>query len=162
MSLHEPEGSDWIALTSDPLPVERVSSWLILPSCGATVTFTGTARDHAADRADVRRLAYEAYEDQALRRMAELVDEARTRWPELVRLALIHRTGVVELGEAAVVVGTSSAHRGPSFEAARWAIDALKATVPIWKHETWDGGASWGVDAQHLVDLGDLPRGDRE
>lgn len=144
-------------MTQDPLPVDEVARWLVLPSCGATVTFTGTARDHAGDRQDVRRLVYEAYDDQALVRMGELAAEARRRWPELARLALIHRTGNVELGEAAVVVGTSSAHRGPSFEAARWAIDALKATVPIWKHETWDGGSSWGTDAQHLVAVEDLP-----
>jgi len=54
-------------------------------------------------------------------------------------------------------VGASSPHRGEAFEAARWCIDAIKATVPIWKHETWGGGAEWGTDPQHLVEPADVP-----
>ena len=69
-------------------------------------------------------------------------------------MALLHRTGVVELGDAAVVVAVSAPHRGEAFEAARFAIDELKRTVPIWKRESWDGGESWGLEAQHLTEVG--------
>jgi molybdopterin synthase catalytic subunit len=146
-------GDDWVALIAEPLPVSEVSAWVVRPDCGATVTFTGTARDHAPGRPGVHRLEYEAYAEPALARLHALATEARTRWPALGRLALLHRTGVVELGEAAVVVAASSPHRADAFEAARFAIDELKRTVPIWKREAWDGGESWGLEAQHLTEI---------
>lgn len=150
-------GDDWVALTSEPLPVSEASAWVVRPDCGATVTFTGTARDHAPGRSGVHRLEYEAYEEPALARMRALISAARARWPTLGRLALLHRTGVVDLGEAAVVVAASSPHRADAFEAARFAIDELKRTVPIWKREAWDGGESWGLEAQHLTDARTRP-----
>ena len=73
--------------------------------------------------------------------------------PSVGRVALLHRTGVVELGDAAVVVAVSSPHRAEAFEAARFAIDELKRTVPIWKREAWAGGESWGLEAQHLTEV---------
>jgi molybdopterin synthase catalytic subunit len=112
------------------------------------VTFTGTARDHAEGRPDVHRLEYEAYEEHAVRRMQALAAEAKSRWSSIGRIALLHRTGEVALGDAAVVVAVSAPHRAEAFEAARWAIDELKATVPIWKREAWAGGESWGLEAQ--------------
>lgn len=148
------EGGDWVALSPHPLPVERAAGWVVIPSCGATVTFTGTARDHAPGRPGVHRLEYEAYEEHAATRMAALVGEARARWPELGRVALLHRTGSVALGDAAVVVSVSAPHRAAAFDAARFTIDELKRTVPIWKREAWAGGESWGLEAQHLVDVG--------
>jgi molybdopterin synthase catalytic subunit len=69
-------------------------------------------------------------------------------------MALLHRVGVVDIGAAAVVVAVSAPHRGEAFEAARFAIDELKRTVPIWKRESWAGGSSWGLEAQHLTDVG--------
>jgi molybdopterin synthase catalytic subunit len=147
-------GDDWVALSGDPLPIAEASSWVVLPGCGATVTFTGTARDHAEGRPGVHRLEYEAYVEPAVARLHALCTEARARWPVLGRIALLHRTGVVALGDAAVVVAVSAPHRGEAFEAARFAIDELKHTVPIWKRETWDGGESWGLEAQHLTDVG--------
>ena len=87
-------------------------------------------------------------------RLQALVAEVRHRWPTVGRIALLHRTGVVALGEAAVVVAVSSPHRAEAFEAARYAIDELKRTVPIWKREAWDGGESWGLEAQHLSEVG--------
>jgi len=121
---------------------------------GAVVTFTGTSRDHSEGRPGVHRLEYEAYDDPALARMDAIVAELRSRWPVLGRVALLHRTGVVELGDAAVVVAVSAPHRGEAFEAARFAIDELKRSVPIWKRESWAGGESWGLEAQHIVDAG--------
>ncbi|MGQ0830975.1 MAG: molybdopterin synthase catalytic subunit [Microthrixaceae bacterium] len=152
--LAPPSGDVWIGLSGVELPVQEVARWVGQPSCGATVIFTGTARDHAEGRPDVRRLEYEAYEEQACRRLALVADEARRRWPAIGRIALLHRTGVVELGAEAVVVAVAAPHRAEAFEAARFAIDELKRTVPIWKRETWAGGESWGLEAQHLTEVG--------
>lgn len=159
-SPHAPaEGPSWVALSPDALPVDQASRWVVTPSCGATVTFTGTARDHAPGRPSVERLEYEAYEEHAVRCLDVVVAEVRRRWPAVERVALLHRTGVVELGETAVVVAVSAPHRAEAFGAARFAIDELKRTVPIWKREAWDGGESWGLEPQHLVDTrqGALP-----
>jgi molybdopterin synthase catalytic subunit len=147
-------GEDWLALVPTALPVAEASAWVVRPDCGATVTFTGTARDHAPGRPGVHRLEYEAYEGPALARLEALVAEVRRRWPTIGRIALLHRTGLVALGEAAVVVAVSSPHRAEAFEAARFSIDELKRTVPIWKREAWDGGESWGLEAQHLTEVG--------
>ncbi len=150
------EGDDWIALVEAPLPLDAASAWAVRPDCGAVVTFSGTARDHSEGRPGVSVLEYEAYEEQAVERMAELAAEARRRWPAVGRLVLIHRVGRLEVGESAVVVVASAPHRSEAFDAARFAIDALKQTVPIWKREVWDGGESWGLEAQHLVSVDDL------
>jgi molybdopterin synthase catalytic subunit len=147
-------GDDWVALSPDRLPVAEVSGWVVLPECGATVTFTGTARDHAEGRPGVHRLEYEAYEGPAVARLQQIAATIHTRWPTVGRLALLHRTGVVELRDAAVVVAVSAPHRAEAFDAARFAIDEVKRTVPIWKRESWDGGESWGLEAQHLTEIG--------
>jgi molybdopterin synthase catalytic subunit len=147
-------GDDWVALSGEPLPIAEASSWVVRPGCGATVTFTGTARDHAEGRPDVHRLEYEAYEKPAVARLRALSAEVRARWPVVGRIALLHRTGIVELGDAAVVVAVSAPHREEAFAAARYAIDELKRTVPIWKREAWAGGESWGLEAQHLTEVG--------
>jgi molybdopterin synthase catalytic subunit len=147
-------GDDWLALSGTGLPVAEASMWVVRRDCGATVTFTGTARDHAEGRPDVHRLEYEAYEGPALERLQSLAAEVRRRWPAVGRLALLHRTGVVELGDAAVVVAAPAPHRADAFDAARFAIDELKRTVPIWKRESWRGGESWGLEAQHLAEVG--------
>lgn len=148
------EGEVWVALSASTLPVAEAAAWVVLPSCGATVTFTGTARDHAPGRPDVHRLEYEAYEEPAVRRLEALAEELRVRWPDLGRVALLHRTGVVELGDAAVVVAVSAPHRAEAFEAARYGIDELKRTAPIWKRESWAGGESWGLEAQVPTEVG--------
>lgn len=135
--------------------MEEVAEWLSIPAAGAVVTFTGNVRDHSEGRVGVESLTYEAYEAAAERRLAEIAAEARHRWPEILRLAMLHRTGTLSVGETAVVVGVSSAHRGVAFAAAGWGIDTLKSTVPIWKQETHAGGTDWGTDC---VLLGEVPR----
>ncbi len=150
------DGDTWLGLTEDPLPVEAALRWAGRDDCGAVVLFSGNARSHADGRTDVTGLHYEAYEEQALPRLARVEAEARRRWPAVARVAVLHRVGAVAVGEPAVVVVVSSAHRGEAFAAGRFCIDAVKATVPIWKLETWDGGEHWGTDAQRLVDLEDL------
>ncbi len=149
-------GDDWVGLSTEPLPVTDVLEWAHRPDCGAVVLFSGVARDHSGDRGGVDQLEYEAYESQVTPRLAELVAETRRRWPAVGRLAMLHRIGELVIGDSAVVVVASSPHRPDAFAAARFAIDALKATIPIWKRERWTDGESWGLEAQHIVEVGDL------
>lgn len=155
VALHAPaRGDDWVGLTSAVLPIGAATDWAVRPDCGAVVTFCGTARDHAEGRPGVTELEYEAYEEQVVPRLTAIAAEARRRW-DLGRLALLHRVGPVAVGEASVVVVASSAHRHEAFSAARFAIDRLKATVPIWKREVWDGGEDWGLDGTLIDELTD-------
>lgn len=149
-----PEGDTWLGLSVAPLPVAEAANWAVRPDCGGLVLFSGTARDHAEGRPGVERLEYEAYDSQVVPRLREVADEARVRWPTVGRIALLHRTGALDVGESAVVVVVSAPHRAEAFEAARFGIDTLKGTVPIWKRETWSGGESWGLEAQHIVEAG--------
>lgn len=140
-------GSDWLALTAAELPVATAAAWVVDPSCGAVVTFTGHARDHSPGRDGVERLHYEAYEREVIPRLAMVVAEMRRRWPEVGRVAMWHRVGELAVTDAAVVVAVAAPHRDAAFAAARFGIDELKATAPIWKRETWRGGEDWGLDA---------------
>mgnify|MGYP003450923385 CR=1 FL=1 len=130
----------------------EATAWAVQPDCGGLVLFSGTARDHADGRPGVEKLEYEAYESQVVPRLQAVADEARARWPVLGRLALLHRVGVLEVGDSAVVVVATAPHREEAFAAARFCIDTLKRAVPIWKRETWAEGSSWGLEAQHIVD----------
>jgi molybdopterin synthase catalytic subunit len=162
-TVQPPDSSDtWVGLTTDPLPIAASYEWAVLPTCGAVVLFSGTVRDHAVDgagvmRSDVVHLDYEAYEEQCTSVFGRIVDELRARWPHTGRVALLHRLGRIELGESSVVAVVSAPHRPEAFEAARYAIDALKASAPIWKHETWladDASTTesdWGVDAHQPI-----------
>ena len=149
-----PEDDTWLGLSVAPLPVAEAVNWAVRPDCGGLVLFSGMARDHAEGRPGVERLEYEAYDSQVVPRLREVAEEARVRWPTVGRIALLHRTGALDVGESAVVVVVSAPHRAEAFEAARFGIDTLKGTVPIWKRETWSGGESWGLEAQHIVEAG--------
>jgi molybdopterin synthase catalytic subunit len=107
-------------------------------------------RDHSEGRPDVTSLTYEAYEDQAMVKMGEVAAEARRRWPMIERVALLHRVGELQLTEASVIVVVSSPHRPHAFEAARFCIDTLKETVPIWKAEEWSEGKDWAL-GEHTI-----------
>ena len=148
-----PDTDTWTGLTDEPLPVDAASAWVAQPHCGAIVTFNGTARDHSDGRPDVSALEYEAYVEQVDPRLQAIADEARGRWPDIGRIAIIHRMGPVAIGDSAVVVAVSAPHRDEAFQAARFCIDTLKATVPIWKRESWAGGESWGLEAQHVEEV---------
>lgn len=152
-----PQGDTWLALSEAPLPIPTAYEWAVQPDCGAVVLFSGTARDHSAGRPDVTLLDYEAYEEHVVPRLSAIADEVRVRWPDVRRVLMWHRTGPVAIGDTAVVVVVSSPHRDAAFSAARFGIDALKATVPIWKREAWAGGESWGLEAQHLTEADQLP-----
>jgi molybdopterin synthase catalytic subunit len=149
-------GDDWVALTTDTLPVDEVVRWAVRPERGALAMFLGTVRDHAEGRAGVTSLEYEAYAEVATGRMAAIAAAARDRWGQVGRIALLHRTGLLGVTDASVLVAVAATHRGEAFDAARWCIDTLKETVPIWKRETWEGGVDWGTCAH---DLGDAPAG---
>jgi molybdopterin synthase catalytic subunit len=146
-------GDDWVGLSADTLPTEAALSWATRPDCGAAVLFSGTVRDHAEGRPGVSELDYEAYAEHVEPRLAQIAEEARRRWPVIGRTVLLHRTGTLTVGECSVVVVVSAPHRGDAFDAARWAIDTLKSTVPIWKRETWEGGSAWGVDAHVIAEV---------
>lgn len=150
-------GDDWLGLTAEAIPVGTAADWSVLPRCGAVVLFSGTARDHAPGRDGVERLEYEAYEEHVVPRLVTIAAEMRTRWPTLGRIALIHRVGVVPVGESSVVVVASAPHRPEAFAAARFGIDTLKASVPIWKRETWRDGESWGLETQPITDAASAP-----
>jgi molybdopterin synthase catalytic subunit len=142
-----PASGDWIAVTADALPVEAATAWATTESAGAVVLFLGVVRNNSEGRDDVRGITYEAYEERAVPRLTQVADEARRRWPVVERIALLHRTGDLALSEASVAVVVSSPHRPDAFEAARFCIDTLKETVPIWKREHWEDGSDWGRSA---------------
>jgi molybdopterin synthase catalytic subunit len=150
-----PTGGDWVAVTSEPLPAEAATSWATTPSSGAVVLFLGVVRDHSEGREGVRGLTYEAYEAEAVGRLEAVAADARRRWPAIERLALLHRVGDLALSEASVAVVASSPHRPDAFEAARFCIDTLKETVPIWKREHWEGGSDWGQCAHDIRPVDD-------
>jgi len=144
------QGDNWLELTAEPLPTERALEWVERPSCGAVACFVGTVRDHAEGRTGVLAIDYEAYTAQVLPRFEAIVAAARECWPDLGRAVVWHRVGHIELGEASVVVVVSTPHRAEAFGACRYVIDTLKATVPIWKQETWEGGTDWSLAARPI------------
>ena len=95
---------DWVAVTGDTLPVESAAAWATVPAAGAVVTFSGVVRDSAEGRTGVRGMTYEAYEEPAVRAMHEIVVELRQRWPEVERVAVLHRVGDIELSDRKSVV----------------------------------------------------------
>ncbi len=108
---------------------------------GAVVTFLGLVRNHNAGRR-VRYLEYEAYEALALKTFELIAGEADRRWPR-ARLALHHRTGRLEIGEASVAIAAASPHRADAYAVCRYAIERVKQIAPIWKREYFDGGEVW-------------------
>jgi molybdopterin synthase catalytic subunit len=139
-----------------PLPTDDLRRWAVSPQCGAVVVFCGTARDHSEGRPGVTELSYEAYEHGAHAALVAVAEECRRRWPDVGRVGIVHRTGDVPLGQEAVAVVVSAPHRTEAFDAARYAIDAVKASAPIWKRERWSGGDDWGRDVAPIVAPGEV------
>ena len=133
---------DVVEVGSDPIDPAAVVGAVASPAAGATVLFLGTVRDHSPGREGVTHLEYEAYGEVVEPKIAEIVAEARERWP-LLGVAAVHRVGELAIGEVSVAVAVSSAHRADAFPAARYVIDELKSRAPIWKKEHWPGGAEW-------------------
>lgn len=152
--LQPANGQDWVALSSEALSVDQALAWIHQPDCGASVVFVGSVRDHSEGRPDVSELEYEAYAEQVDQRLRDLATGARHHWPGLGRIVVWHRVGVLALGATTVVVAASAPHRDEAFLGARWCIDTLKSTVPVWKREVWSGGQDWGLDAQPVTEVG--------
>ena len=130
-----------VAVSSAPLDSEALVKLVDKTGDGAVVTFAGLVRDHNQGR-EVRFLEYEAYEPLAIRALQRIVDEARDLWPG-ARVAVHHRLGRLEIGEASIVIAAASAHRADAFAACRYTIERVKQIVPIWKREHFDGGDVW-------------------
>jgi molybdopterin synthase catalytic subunit/molybdopterin converting factor small subunit len=130
-----------IEITDRPISVDRLLASAADRRAGALVLFLGVVRDNARGRR-VRHLTYEAYEALARRELQKIAEAILQRWT-ITRAAIVHRTGRLEVGETSVAIAVSAPHRAEAFEAARWAIDTLKQTVPIWKKEVWEGGEAW-------------------
>ena len=120
--------------------------------CGAVTTFVGLVRNENGGRR-VLWLEYEAYEPLALKAFAQIDEEAGGRWPS-IGLAIHHRIGRVEIGQASVVIAAASPHRAEAFAACRYAIERIKQIAPIWKHEHFEGGDVWieGATADPMDD----------
>ena len=128
-------------IVAHPIDVAAVTAAVADATTGATVTFIGTTRDHNDGRR-VLKLEYEAYPEMALAEMRKIGAAAQQQWP-IARVAIVHRVGVVPIGDASVVIAVSAGHRRPAFEACHFAIDRLKELVPIWKKEHFEGGEVW-------------------
>lgn len=149
-----------IRLTDEPIRIDDLMSATADPAAGATVVFVGMTRNNNEGR-NVERLEYEAYPGMAEKELERIAEEAARRWP-IARVAIVHRTGVVPIGEASVAIAASSGHRGDAFDAARFTIDRLKELVPIWKKEFFEGGAVWigdqkGEEGVWKTEGGDAP-----
>jgi len=135
------EGEDSVMVTSDKISLEELVAKVGAPSAGAISTFSGTTRDNFNGK-KVLHLYYEAYIPMALKEMQEICHQMRSKW-QLIKIALVHRIGEVPIGEASVIIAISSAHRRDSLEATQYAIDEIKAKVPIWKKEFYEDGSMW-------------------
>ncbi len=133
-----------IAVQAEPIDVAAVLAAVEGESEGAAVLFVGRVRDHTGPRS-VTHLDYEAYGAMAISEIEQLVRQAQHD-RGAARVAVVHRTGRLEIGEAAVAIAVSSAHRPAAFEACRWLIDTLKQRVPIWKRESFEDGTEWVSD----------------
>lgn len=137
-------GSARCTLSEEPLDAAEVERRVGGPDAGGIVTFVGRVRDRSRGHS-IERLEYEAYPGMAERELERIASEAGERWPG-VRVAVAHRTGVLAVGEIAVVVAAAAPHRDEAFLACRFAIDTLKERVPIWKKEVAADGAYWVED----------------
>jgi molybdopterin synthase catalytic subunit len=128
-------------ITDQPLDERELMQAAASNAAGAIALFAGVVRNENLGR-NVEYLVYDAYPPLAERKMEEIAHEVRARWP-ITGIAMAHRTGRLEIGEASVVIAVSSPHRADAIEACHYAIDRLKATVPIWKKEVFEGGEEW-------------------
>ena len=141
VALIPPVSGGAFRLTAEPLSLDAAVQEVRRDEAGAVATFTGTVRNRSRDR-DVVSLEYEAYEGMAEQTMADLAAELERRY-DLCGIAIHHRVGRVEVGEASVVIAVSAPHRADALAACKDAIDMLKQTVPLWKKEVYEGGEEW-------------------
>lgn len=134
--------TDLVTVTADTIVPGAMVAEVTAPENGAVILFLGTVRDHSDGIEGVTHLEYEAYQGVVEAKIAEIVVEAREKWP-ISRVRVAHRIGSLEVGEISVAVAVGAGHRGEAFEAGRYVIDELKRRAPIWKKEHWPGGAEW-------------------
>ncbi|KAK3600470.1 hypothetical protein CHS0354_013030 [Potamilus streckersoni] len=127
---------DHMDIIEEKIDVDKITKSVTSPSCGAITIFIGTTRDNC-DGKKVVRLEYEAYRPMAMKKMSEICQQIRDKW-KVEHITMVHRIGLVPVTEASIVIAISSAHRRESLEAIQYAIDTLKATVPIWKKEIYE------------------------
>lgn len=132
---------EMIEITNNPIDIQNVINSAESAHAGALNVFIGTVRSKTAEK-KVIRLEYEAYEPMAILELKKIIEMAKEKW-KLKGWAISHRVGVLGVGDVAVVVAVSTAHRQESFEACQFIIDSLKQTVPIWKKEIFEGGEEW-------------------
>jgi MoaE-MoaD fusion protein len=136
-----PEGYPHASIVHGKIETERIVAAMKHPEDGAVVLFEGVVRNHSRGRRTLV-LEYEAYLGMALKQMEALAEQALRQF-QVREVALVHRLGRLNIGEASVLIVVASAHRAAAFEACRWLIDTLKRTVPIWKKEYFEDGAVW-------------------
>jgi len=135
-----------VRVTAEPLSVDEALAFVADPAAGGICVFVGTVRDHG-EAGEVTGLTYEAWDEMAVARLTEIADELFQGWP-VRKVALLHRSGYLAVGEASVIVAVSSAHRAEAFDACRHGIERLKVDVPIWKKESLvSGEAHWVMGA---------------
>jgi len=128
-------------VTNQPIDLNALVEYVTDPEAGAIVPFIGTTRNNNEGRRVIA-LDYEAYPEMAEKELARIGAEAKQKWP-ICKMAIVHRLGPVQIGEASVIIVVSSAHRDAAFAASRFAIEEIKKTVPIWKKEVFEGGEVW-------------------
>jgi molybdopterin synthase catalytic subunit len=128
-------------VTNQPIDLNELVRYVTDPEAGAIATFIGTTRNNNEGR-KVIALDYEAYPEMAEKELARIGADAQRQWP-ICRMAILHRLGPVQIGEASVIIVVSSPHRDAAFAASRFAIEEIKKTVPIWKKEVFEGGEVW-------------------
>lgn len=134
----------FVDVTPDPIRPEDVRARVGDPANGAVILFLGTVRDHNDGR-PVERLHYDAYRDMAVRELRAIAEEAAPLAGS-DRIAVVHRTGTLEIGDVSLAVAVSSPHRAAAFDATRWIIEEIKRRVPVWKKEHYadgKGDAEW-------------------
>jgi molybdopterin synthase catalytic subunit/molybdopterin converting factor small subunit len=141
VALIPPVSGGAFRLSGEPLSIESAVDEVRSAEAGAIATFVGTTRVRSRDRT-VLHLDYEAYEGMAEQVMAEIANELKERY-DVLEIAIHHRTGRVEIGEASVVIAVSAEHRQDALAACKDAIDTLKQQVPLWKKEVYEGGEEW-------------------
>ena len=129
-------------ITTEPIDVEALYQAVLNDRDGAVVTFHGVVREYSDSGRIVRYLEYEAYPEMAEAQMRAIGAEIKRRW-DVDDVAMVHRIGRLEIEEASVVIAVAAPHRGEAFDACEYAIDTLKATVPIWKKEVFADGEVW-------------------
>lgn len=146
-------------ITTEEIFVDEVVGRLADPGVGAVITFVGVVRGETDGR-EVHYLEYEAYPEMAEETLRQIGGEIQTRWKTIREVAIVHRVGRLQVGETAVVIALSAAHRQEVFDAIHYSIDRLKEIVPLWKKEVWADGAEWR--SERRSDEGTGGQGDGE